>query len=106
MLLDRAADMFLAHRADADGWLIKPLDAFRLRRAAQTLHGRGRVPRGQPDGDGRRRASNHGHPRPGHPREPGRPEVPPGVAAQTTAATTVADDTVATEAENAEAAEA
>ena len=33
MLLDRAADTFLAHRADADGWLIKPLDAFRLRRA-------------------------------------------------------------------------
>jgi DNA-binding response OmpR family regulator len=37
MLLDRAADVFLAQRADADGWLIKPLDAFRLRRAAQTL---------------------------------------------------------------------
>lgn len=37
MLLDRAADVFLARRADADGWLIKPLDAFRLRRAARTL---------------------------------------------------------------------
>ena len=37
MLLDRAADVFLAQRADADGWLIKPLDAFRLRRAAQAL---------------------------------------------------------------------
>jgi DNA-binding response OmpR family regulator len=37
MLLDRAADVFLARRADADGWLIKPLDAFRLRRAADTL---------------------------------------------------------------------
>ena len=37
MLLDRAADTFLAHRADADGWVIKPLDAFRLRRATQTL---------------------------------------------------------------------
>ena len=37
MLLDRAADMFLAHRADADGWVIKPLDAFRLRRATATL---------------------------------------------------------------------
>ncbi len=37
MLLDRAADEFLAHRSDADGWLIKPLDAFRLRRAAQAL---------------------------------------------------------------------
>ena len=28
---------FLAHRSDADGWLIKPLDAFRLRKAAQAL---------------------------------------------------------------------
>ena len=37
MLLDRAADVFLAHRSDADGWLIKPLDAFRLRRAADAL---------------------------------------------------------------------
>ena len=37
MLLDRSADIFLARRADADGWLVKPLDAFRLRRAATTL---------------------------------------------------------------------
>lgn len=37
MLLDRAPDVFLAHRADADGWLIKPLDAFRLRKAAAIL---------------------------------------------------------------------
>ena len=37
MLLDRAADTFLARRSDVDGWLIKPLDAFRLRRAAKTL---------------------------------------------------------------------
>ena len=37
MLLDRAADTFLAHRADADGWVIKPLDAFRLRKAAGIL---------------------------------------------------------------------
>jgi DNA-binding response OmpR family regulator len=37
MLLDRAPDVFLAHRAEADGWLIKPLDAFRLRRATQVL---------------------------------------------------------------------
>ena len=33
MLLDRRADVFLARRSDADGWLVKPLDAFRLRRA-------------------------------------------------------------------------
>ena len=37
ILLDRAADTFLARRADADGWLIKPLDSFRLRKAADTL---------------------------------------------------------------------
>jgi DNA-binding response OmpR family regulator len=37
MLLDRAQDTFLAHRSDADGWLIKPLDAFRLRRATRAL---------------------------------------------------------------------
>jgi two-component system nitrate/nitrite response regulator NarL len=37
MLLDRGADVFLARRSDAEGWLIKPLDAFRLRRAASAL---------------------------------------------------------------------
>ena len=37
MLLDRADDEFLAKRSEADGWLVKPLDAFRLRRAATAL---------------------------------------------------------------------
>lgn len=37
LLLDREADVFLARRCDADGWLIKPLDAFRLRKAAKVL---------------------------------------------------------------------
>ena len=37
MLLDRQADVFLARRSDADGWLVKPLDSFRLRRAAKAL---------------------------------------------------------------------
>ncbi len=37
MLLDREADAFLAERADADGWVIKPVDAMRLRRAAAAL---------------------------------------------------------------------
>ena len=37
LLLDRDADLFLARRSDADGWLVKPLDAFRLRRAAEAL---------------------------------------------------------------------
>lgn len=34
MLLDRPADVHLARRSGAEGWLIKPLDALRLRRAA------------------------------------------------------------------------
>ena len=37
MLLDRHADLFLARRSHADGWLVKPLDSFRLRRAAEAL---------------------------------------------------------------------
>lgn len=37
MLLDRGPDTFLARRCDTDGWLVKPLDAFRLRRAADAL---------------------------------------------------------------------
>jgi hypothetical protein len=37
MLLDRVADLFLARRSHADGWLVKPLDAFRLRRASDAL---------------------------------------------------------------------
>jgi two-component system nitrate/nitrite response regulator NarL len=37
MLLDRTADVYLAQRSDVDGWLIKPLDALRLRRAATTI---------------------------------------------------------------------
>lgn len=37
LLLDRPADVPLARRWAVDGWLIKPLDAFRLRRAARAL---------------------------------------------------------------------
>ncbi len=37
MLLDRPADLFLAQRSGADGWLIKPLDALRLKRAALAI---------------------------------------------------------------------
>jgi DNA-binding response OmpR family regulator len=33
MLLDREADVFLAQRSAADAWLVKPLDALRLRKA-------------------------------------------------------------------------
>lgn len=37
LLLDRDADEFLARRSEADGWLIKPLDAGRLHRAATVV---------------------------------------------------------------------
>jgi DNA-binding response OmpR family regulator len=37
MLLDRRADVFLARRSQAEGWLVKPLDALRLRRAITAL---------------------------------------------------------------------
>ncbi|MFV0306643.1 MAG: response regulator [Desertimonas sp.] len=37
MLLDRLADVHLARRSGADGWLVKPLDPLRLRRAARTV---------------------------------------------------------------------
>lgn len=37
ILLDRRADVFLARRSGAEGWLVKPLDPLRLRRAAQAL---------------------------------------------------------------------
>jgi DNA-binding response OmpR family regulator len=37
MLLDRKADIHLARRSGANGWLIKPLNALTLRRAAQEI---------------------------------------------------------------------
>ncbi len=37
LLLDRPADVPLARRWGVDGWLVKPLDALRLRRAARAL---------------------------------------------------------------------
>ncbi len=42
MLLDRRADVFLARRALADGWVLKPLDPMRLSRAIETVLGGGR----------------------------------------------------------------
>lgn len=37
LLLDRSADVFMAKRSDVAGWLIKPLNPVRTRRAAQAL---------------------------------------------------------------------
>lgn len=37
MLLDRRADVFLAKRSHVEGWILKPLDSLRLRRAATAL---------------------------------------------------------------------
>jgi DNA-binding response OmpR family regulator len=48
VLLDRAADVHLARRSGAEGWLIKPLDALRLRRAADALAAGGRYTEGLP----------------------------------------------------------
>jgi CheY-like chemotaxis protein len=39
MLLDRVADVHLAKRSGADGWLVKPLDPLRIRRAVRTVTG-------------------------------------------------------------------
>lgn len=49
ILLDREADIFLARRAEADGWLIKPLDSFRMRRAADETLRTGSYTEGVPD---------------------------------------------------------
>ena len=40
MLLDRQADVFLARRSGADGWLVKPLDASAPAQGHDRRHGR------------------------------------------------------------------
>jgi DNA-binding response OmpR family regulator len=37
VILDRRADVFLARRAGVDGWLLKPLDPIRVRRATAAI---------------------------------------------------------------------
>jgi DNA-binding response OmpR family regulator len=37
LLLDRNADTFMAQQCKADGWLIKPLDPIRLRKAMRAV---------------------------------------------------------------------
>ncbi|MEM7091999.1 MAG: response regulator [Actinomycetota bacterium] len=48
MLLDRDADRWIARQAGSDGWLIKPLDALRLRRAAMAALAGEQVYEGEP----------------------------------------------------------
>lgn len=42
LLLDRRADVFLAKRSGVEGYLVKPLDPIRLRRAREALLAGGR----------------------------------------------------------------
>lgn len=37
VVLDRRADVFLTRRAGVEGWILKPLDPIRIRRAAAAL---------------------------------------------------------------------
>ena len=37
MLVDRRADVFLARRSGADGWVVKPIDAMRLGKAVRAV---------------------------------------------------------------------
>jgi DNA-binding response OmpR family regulator len=37
LVLDRRADVFLARRSGAEGWILKPLDPIRLRKAVSAL---------------------------------------------------------------------
>ena len=37
MLLDRQADVFLARRSGADGWLVKPLDSLKIEQAVRAI---------------------------------------------------------------------
>lgn len=51
LLLDRRADVFLARRCGAEGWIVKPLEPIRLRRAIEAIRGGGTFhdPTYQPD---------------------------------------------------------
>lgn len=48
MLLDRDADVHLARRSGADGWIIKPLDSLRLRTAVNAVCSGGEYHEGVP----------------------------------------------------------
>ncbi|MET0143679.1 MAG: hypothetical protein ABW328_02690 [Ilumatobacteraceae bacterium] len=51
MLLDRVADVFLARRSGAEGWIVKPLDPLRLRRAVRAVVAGGTYHEGLPAPD-------------------------------------------------------
>ena len=46
MLLDRAADIHLAKRSGAEGWIVKPVNPLQLKRAAAALTDGGTYPGG------------------------------------------------------------
>lgn len=48
MLLDREVDVHMARRSGANGWIIKPLDALRLRRAVDAVVNGGCYAEGTP----------------------------------------------------------
>ena len=48
MLLDREADVHMARRSGANGWIIKPLDALRLRKAVKAIAAGGCYAEGVP----------------------------------------------------------
>lgn len=52
VLLDRTVDIHMARRSGADGWIIKPLDSLRLRRAARAIASGGCYGEGLPEVDG------------------------------------------------------
>lgn len=51
LMLDRRADVFLARRCGAEGWVVKPFDPVRLRRAIESVRNGGTFhdPTFQPD---------------------------------------------------------
>ena len=48
MLLDRESDVHMARRSGANGWIIKPLDALRLRKAVNAIAAGGCYAEGVP----------------------------------------------------------
>ncbi len=48
MLLDRVADVHMARRSGANGWIIKPLDAMRLGKAVRNIVAGGSYTEGLP----------------------------------------------------------